>query len=127
MGVCQRHPYDAIFVDVHAARRIAVHWRLRIIPRYLVIFGKRSLRRVGAREMHDSTRKAQCGAPDRAVGRADGDAIKRGDNALVLLRIDRLVWHDIIVALAVAVGVEHERSPALRGGGIAGRQELLCV
>jgi len=35
--------------------------------------------------------------------------IKAGDDALVLARVDRLVGLDVVVALAVAVGVEDER------------------
>src|SRR5271169_50150 len=43
-------------------------------------------------------------------------------DALVLLRIDRLVRLDIGVALAVAVGVEHQRGPALRLRGVPQRR-----
>src|SRR5439155_10383206 len=64
---------------------------------------------------------------DRPVGRADGDAVETGDDALVLRRIDRLVGLDVVVALAVAVGVENERRPTLRRSGIASRQEFLRV
>src|SRR5215468_6916743 len=48
-------------------------------------------------------------------------------DALVLGRIGRLVRLDIVVTLAVAVGVEDERRPALRLRGIAGRIEYLGV
>src|SRR5580704_17603141 len=120
MAARQRHPHDALLVDVHTARRIAMHLRLRVVPRWLVEFGQRGFRRVGARDqVNNAARKAERRPPDRPVGRADRDAVEPGDDALVLLRIDRLVGLDIVVALAVAVGVEDEGGPALRGGGVA--------
>src|SRR5262249_58507342 len=41
--------------------------------------------------------------------------------------IGRSIWLDILVELAVAIGVEHERRPALRVGGVAGLLEDLGV
>ena len=48
------------------------------------------------------------------------DAVEADRDALVLRRIDRLIGLDPFVALAVAVGVEHERRPALRALHVAG-------
>ena len=42
------------------------------------------------------------------------DSIEAGNDALVLLQINRLVRLDPFVALAIAIGVENERGPALR-------------
>ena len=67
------------------------------------------------------------GAPDRAVHRTDGDAVESRRDALVLRRIDRLIGLDPFVALAVAVGVEDERRPALRLLLVAGFFEHLAV
>ena len=53
--------------------------------------------------------------------------IKAGDDALVLARVDRLVGLDIVVALAVAVGVDDERRPALRFLLVPGFLEHLAV
>src|SRR5712671_1768631 len=51
----------------------------------------------------------------------------RSDDALVFARIDRLVGLDIIVALAVAVGVKNERRPALGFLLIAGFFEHFAI
>ena len=69
------------------------------------------------------------GVPDRAVGRIRHHRVgaRAAGDALVLGGIDRLVRLDVFVALAVAVGVEHERRPALRLGGVAGLVEHLGV
>jgi hypothetical protein len=64
---------------------------------------------------------------DRAVDRARHDRVEAAGDALVLARIDRLVRLDIGVALAVAVGVEHQCRPALRFRGIAGLVEHFGV
>src|SRR5262249_54547742 len=53
-------------------------------------------------------------APDRIVDRARLHTIERGVDPLVLVRIERLVGLYIVVALAVAVGVDDDRRPALR-------------
>jgi hypothetical protein len=71
---------------------------------------------------------SQRGAPDRPVGRAHGDRIQTGDDALVLLcRVDRLVGLDIVVPFAIAVGVENEGRPALRFLLVAGLLEGLAI
>ena len=85
------------------------------------------VRIVARSDAHDAAGIAQHGAPDRAVRRADGDAVEVHRDPLVLGRIDRLVGLDIGVALAVAVGVEDERRPALRLLLVAGLLEHLAV
>ena len=72
-------------------------------------------------------RECRDGAPDRAVDRARHHGVEARVDALVLGRIDRLVRLDVGVALAVAVGVEDERRPALRLRGVAGLVEHLRV
>src|SRR6185503_6530789 len=54
-------------------------------------------------------------APDAAVGRADPDRIAAEFDAVILLRIDRLIRLGPAAGdLAVAVGVDDARAPALR-------------
>ena len=67
--------------------------------------------------------------PNRAVARMRHDRVGAGarHDTLVLARIDCLVRLDVLVALAVAIGVEDERRPALRLRSIAGRIEHLGV
>src|SRR6476646_4443168 len=55
------------------------------------------------------------------------DRVEAAGDALVLLRIDRLVRLDGGIPLAVAVGVEHQCRPALRLGGVSGFVEHLGV
>ena len=117
MTACQRSPDDAIAVDIHAARRIPV-------GRRFIDLGQCGRRRVWSRSNpHDRPGIAQHRAPDRPIERAGGDTVQAGHDALVLVRIDRLVGLDIIVALAVAVGVENEGGPALRLLRVAGGVE----
>src|SRR5581483_13608 len=111
----QRGPDHALAVDVDAARTIGA-------LRRLVDLGQRGLRRVRARQQPDDVarlveaREADIHrlAPDRIVDRARLHAVERRQHALVLGRIDRLVGLDPGVALAVAVGVDDQRRPALR-------------
>src|SRR5439155_20202945 len=71
-------------------------------------------------------RESQRAAPHRAVaGRRD--AIERDVHAPVLVGIERLVRLGVFAALAVAVGVEDERSPALRLHLVAGLLEHLHI
>src|SRR5215470_9896781 len=118
----QRHPDHTFAIDVHAARAMAGRGNV-------VDFRKRGGWRVGAgTHADDRAREGEHRAPDRAVHRIDADAVERSDDALVLRRIDRLVRLDIaFVALAVAVGVEDERRPALRLYLVAGFVEGLAV
>ena len=66
-------------------------------------------------------------APDRAVGRARHHRIEGRPEAHVLVRLLRLAGLGVLVALAVAVGVEHQRGPALRLLDVAGLVEHLGV
>src|SRR3954451_2535098 len=104
----QSGPVDAVQVHITTARSIS--WQRRLI--YLCQCG---VRRVGARDdPHDVTGIADRGAPHGTVGGTDCNGIRVDDYTLVLPRIDRLIGLDVIVASAVAVGVEDERCPALR-------------
>ena len=86
------------------------------------------MRRVGARiHAHDVARKAARGTPDGSVDRIDRDRVEPGDDTLVLRRIERLARLDPVVALAVAVGIQHERRPALRALLVTGLFEELAV
>jgi hypothetical protein len=102
----ERHPIDAVGADVAASRPEAGERRL-------VDLGEARVRRIGPRRKpDDGAGIAEHRAPDRAVGRADRDGVVVDLDPLVLGRIDRLGRLDIIVALAVAVGVEDERRGA---------------
>src|SRR5882724_6701849 len=60
-------------------------------------------------------------APQRAVARRPGDAVEAERDAGVLAVVGRAAGLVIaIVALAVAVGVDDQRGPALRLQGVAG-------
>src|SRR6266571_8255177 len=108
MAARERCPHHAFAVDVHSARRIAGERRLEHL-------GERGLRRIRSRiDADDEARIAEHRSPDRAVDRARGEPVETGHDALVLLRIDRIVRPDVVVAPAVAVGVQNERGPALR-------------
>src|ERR1700738_5632179 len=66
-------------------------------------------------------------APDRIVDRARHNAVERRRDPLVLVRIERILRFDIGIALAVAVGVDHERRPALRPHALVRFTELFCI
>src|SRR5207244_7454145 len=76
---------------------------------------------------HHIAGEAARGAPHGAVDGIYRHRIQTGDHALVLRRINRLVGLDPLVALAVAVGIEHERRPALRALLVARLFEQLAV
>ena len=121
MTACERHPHHALAVDIASARAEAWH-------RNVVDFRQCGFRRVGAGiEPHDRARAGAQRPPDRAVDRVRHHRVEHLGDALVLGRIQRLVGLDIFVALAVAVGVEDERRPALRLRRIAGLVEHLGV
>src|SRR5262249_35491647 len=125
MATAERDPDYALGVDVAAADAVIGFW-------HVVDFRQRGGRRVRSRiDPHHRGLPAEHadGAPDRTVdwvrhprieARATGDAF-------VLGGIDRLIGLDIVVTFAVAIGVEHERGPALRLGGIAGLVEQFGV
>ena len=117
----ERHPHHALAVDVGAAHAEARH-------RHVVDFRQRGLRRVRSRERSARSRRG-CRAATPRSSRRPGSASRRRSrrDALVLRRIERLVGLDVVVALAVAVGVEHERRPALRLRRVAGLVEHLGV
>src|SRR5579864_8670676 len=123
MAAAERHPDHALAVDIAAARTEAGHWDV-------IDLGERRRRRVGPeRNAYYTARAAQDAdrSPDRTVSRTWHDGVEPAANALVLGRIDRLVGLDIVGALPVAFGIEHEGGPALRLGRIAGFVELLRV
>src|SRR5262249_30449499 len=119
----KRDPHHALAVDIAAART-------ETGQRHIVDFRERGLRRIGAGiKPHDRARarsRAQR-APDRAVDRARHHRVEHLADALVLSGIDRVVGPHILVALAVAVGVEDERGPSLRFRGVPGLIEQLGV
>ena len=114
MAAVERHPHDAIAIHIHAANAIARQW-------HSVDLGQRRVGRIRSGiDAQDIARMRQARAPDRAVRRAHGDAVKSKWNAGILARIKRLAGLVIaLVAPAVAVGIDHERAPALRRRSIA--------
>jgi hypothetical protein len=110
MPAAERHPHDTLAVDVGAARSKA-GWR------DVVDLGESGGGRVRAGiEPHDRPLSGEHPdrAPHRAVDRARHDRVKAAGDALILLRFDRLVRLNTGVALAVAIGVEHQCRLALR-------------
>ena len=78
-------------------------------------------------DAHDRAGAAAQRTPDRAVRRARHHRIERRAEAHVLVRILRLARLGVFVALAVAVGVDHQGGPALRLLDVAGLVEQLGV
>ncbi len=119
MAAGERHPDYALGVDIAAARTETRH-------RDIVHF-----RQLGLRiEADDAAFAGEHipGVPDRTVDRIRHHRVSAGaGNAHVLVRIHRLARLGVVVELAVAVGVEHERRPALRLLGAAGLVEHLGV
>ena len=114
MSAREHRPDDALAVDVHAARREALHRRLRVVPRHLVVLGQRRLGRVrSGNETNERARHSLDRSPDRAVRRRRV-AVERHVDPLVLGWIRRLIRFGVGVALAVSVVIEDERAPALR-------------
>src|SRR5882724_3945390 len=121
MPAGKRRPHDAVPVDVHAARPVS--WERR-----LENFRESSRRGIRARvEADDVPREAEHRAPHGAVVRVHADSVEGRHDPLVLGRIDRLVGLDVLVALAVAVGVEDERRPALGFLLVTGLVEHLAI
>ncbi len=93
-----------------------------IVERHFVILRDGGRRRVVARDQtHETAREVHDRAPDRTIGGADGHRVVSDIKKLVARRIDGIVISDRIrIAHAIAIGVEHERRPALRCSMIAG-------
>src|SRR5262249_14425063 len=105
----QRHIGDAIAIDVVAARSEARERRLV------------DFRQLGLRiEPQHIARITEHGAPDGAVRRVHADAVEAGSEPLVLGGIDGLVGLHVFAGLAVAVGVDDDRGPALGFRLVAG-------
>ena len=85
VAAAERHPHDALAVDVGAARAEAGH-------RHVVDLGERRLRRIRrpARARTTAPGIAERRAPDRAVDRARHHRVERRVDARVLRRIGRL-------------------------------------
>ena len=121
MAARERRPDDALLVDVGAADAEARQ-------RNVVDLRERRLRGIRPRnDAHDRARESPHGTPDRAVGRTRHHGVEAGHDPLVFRRIHRLIGLDVLVALAVAVGVEDQRRPALRFRRVAGLVEYLHV
>src|SRR5262245_62806683 len=111
-AVRARPPKHAVLVDVAAAHPNAFF-------RDGVELAELALR-IEAQESRRAGEHVE-GVPDRAVGRVRHHGVgTRARDSHVLARLRRLSWLAPFVDLAVAAGVEHERRPALRLGGIAG-------
>src|SRR5947208_2807896 len=114
MTARQWQPDDSVAIDVHAARPVSIHGRLGLVPRHLVDFRQSGSRWVLAGiQPNDRAGKAQHRAPDRTIDRTHADAVEARHDPLVFGRIDWSVWLHVVVALAVAIGVENERRPTL--------------
>src|SRR3989338_4013728 len=121
MAASKRHPHHTLLVDVGAAHAEGRH-------RYVVNLRERRLRRIGSRDKpDDGSGVTKCRAPNRAVNRARHHGVEARDDPLVLGGVDRLIGLDVLVALAVAVGVEYEGGPALRFREITRLVEYLGV
>src|SRR5262245_17864468 len=115
MSTRQGGPKNAVSIDVSAARSVAVYRSFGLVPWNFKNFCQGCRRWIVAgTHADDRAGEAEHGAPDGAVHRAKPDAVVTCDDPLVFCRIDRLVWLDVFVALAVAIGIEDERSPTLR-------------
>src|SRR5205807_5210824 len=116
----QRGPDAALLVDIGPADAEARH-------RHLVDLGERLVRVLAGIDAHDGARAAAQRAPDRAIDRARHHRIERGSEAHVLVGILRLTRLGVLIALAVTVGVDNKRGPALRLLDVAGLVEQLGV
>src|SRR5262249_49492414 len=84
-------------------------------PRHFVVLRERGVGWIGTRDdANDPAGHPEHGAPHRSIDWTRCHAVEAALNSLVLTWIDRIVDADKRIALAVAVGVEHERRPALR-------------
>src|SRR5205085_6785498 len=107
--------------NVAAARTEARH-------RDIVDFRERRLGWVRARvDAHDRTGIVADRAPDRAVLLVHRHGIDHLAETHVLARLLRTTRLGVLAALAVAAGVDDQRSPAHRLGGIVGLVPLLGI
>src|SRR4029434_10629835 len=114
MSACQWHPDDAVAIDVHAARPIAIHSGLGLVPRHLVDFRQSGRRRVVAWiHPNDCSTKSPHRPPDGTAHRVYADAVVASYDPFVFCRINGLFGLYVFIAFAVAVGVEDERRPTL--------------
>src|SRR5262249_39978865 len=117
----QGDPCSPLSIDVEPAHSISRR-------RDFVDFGERGLGWIRS-ELHanDPTRVTDVRSPDRAIERTVGDAVEPEPDALVLGGIIRLVGFGVRVPLAIAVGVDDERRPALGLPRVARLPEHLRV
>src|SRR5262245_28365539 len=114
MSARQRHPYDTVAIDVHTARPVTIHGGFGLVPRHLVDFRQSGRRRVVAWIYPDDrSGKSQHRSPDGTVHRVHADAVVARYNPFVFCRINGLIGLYVVVAFAVAVGIENERRPSL--------------
>ena len=118
----QGGPHDAVGADVDAPRREPLDGRVGVLERRLVVLGDARLGRVVAQlEPHDLPRHAARGGPHHAVrGRVGDDAVPPAAHLLVQGRVDVAGAAHPLGDAAVAVGVDDDRAPALRGLRVAG-------
>src|SRR5258705_7708023 len=109
MTARQRHIGYAVAVDVVAARSEA--WERRLVDFRQPGLGIKT---------ENVARIAKHRAPYRAVGRVHTDPVKGGSEPLILGGIDGLIRLHVFIDLAVAVGVDDDREPALRLVLVAG-------
>src|SRR5262245_21469616 len=125
MSTSQRHPNNALLVDVTTARCEAGSGNV-------VDFGQRGRGRVGpgVEPQHGTAAGEHANRiPDGAVDRAWHHRIgaRAGRDAHVLGRVDGLARLGVVVAFAVTVAVEHKGGPALRRRRVTGFIKPLAV
>src|ERR1700722_4350621 len=117
MPARQRYPHHTVAIDVGAA--YAEAGRGHIVD----------LAEPGSRvETNDGAGiPKRDGAPDGAVGRIRHDGVEADRQTLVRFGVRGFTGFDPRVEFAIAIGVEDERGPSLRGGRITRRIEFLGV
>src|SRR5262249_16989869 len=114
MAAGKRDPHHTLGINVAAARTEARQ-------RYVVNFGQLGLR-VEPQYARPASENTD-GVPDRTVGRMWHHRVTAAEYPHVFVRVHLLSRLGVIVELAVAIGVEHERRPALRLLGVTGLVE----
>ena len=121
MSARQRRPEHAVAIDVPPARPVARERRL-------VDFRQSRLGRIRSWiDADDVAGESQRRPPHRAIDRIHGDRVEVHHDPLVLGGIERLIGLDVLIPLAVAVGIDDERRPALRFLLVAGLLEHLSI